>query len=104
MQIATLIFMVAFAYGLGVFWYDLLPAGLPDAPWRVAAYPFALMVLAEVILPIGPSFMGFHPTIAIVAALIGVVIDWIVTAARHPQAAQTFEMRGGPAHGAPAHS
>ena len=25
MQFATWLFMVAFAYGIGIFWYDLLP-------------------------------------------------------------------------------
>ena len=44
MQFATWLFMVAFAYGIGIFWYDLLPGRLPHMTWRVAAYPFALMV------------------------------------------------------------
>ena len=96
MEVATWLTMVAFAYGLGVFWYDLLPGKLPDLPWRVAAYPFALMVLAEAFVPIGPKFLEFHPGVAVVAALIGCVIDWIITYFRHPQAIETLEMRKAP--------
>jgi len=58
MQFATWLFMVAFAYGIGIVWYDLLPERLPHMTWRVAAYPFALMVIGEAIVPFGPSFMG----------------------------------------------
>ena len=34
-QFATWLFMVAFAYGIGIFWYDLLPGRLPHMTWRV---------------------------------------------------------------------
>jgi hypothetical protein len=91
MQVATWLFMVAFAYGLAVFWYDLLPGHLPDRTWRVAAYPFALMVIGEAFVPVGPGFLGFHPATAIVAALIGVIIDWIVTTARRPHMVEAPE-------------
>ena len=47
-------------------------------PWRVAAYPFGLMVLAEAYVHTGPKVFGFHPGIDVIAALIAVVIDWIV--------------------------
>jgi hypothetical protein len=97
-QVAAWLFMVAFAYGVGVFWYDLLPGKLPDMAWRVAAYPFVLMVIGEAFVPVGPSFLGFHPATAVVAALVGVIIDWIVTVARHPQAIATLELRSAPAH------
>lgn len=43
--------MLAFAYGIGVFWYDLLPGQLAERAWRGAAYPFAAIVLAEAIVP-----------------------------------------------------
>ncbi len=91
MDIGTLLFMVAFAYGLGVFWYDLLPGQLSDRTWRVAAYPFALMVFGEAFMPLGPSFGGVHVITALVAALIGVLIDWIVQAVRRPAAVSTPE-------------
>ncbi|HLH74093.1 MAG TPA: hypothetical protein VKX96_12475 [Chloroflexota bacterium] len=99
MEFVTWLFMLAFAYGLGLFWYDLLPGKLPEMPWRVAAYPFALMVLAETFVPIGPTFQGFHPGDAVVASLIGVIIDWLITYFRHPQAIETLELRAQPAHG-----
>jgi hypothetical protein len=37
MDIGTCLLMLALAYGLGVLWYDLLPARLPARVWRVAA-------------------------------------------------------------------
>lgn len=97
MEIATWLFMVAFAYGVGVFWYELLPGKMTGATWRVAAYPFAVMVLAEAFVPLGPKFLGFHPGSAAIAALIGVIIDWLVTYLRHPQMAESLEMRRSPA-------
>jgi hypothetical protein len=84
MDIGTLLLMVAFAYGLGIFWYDLLPGKLPEQTWRIAAYPFVLTVLAETFVPFGPTFGGFHPATAVVAGLVGVIIDWVVTQVRHP--------------------
>ena len=36
------------ANGIGIFWYDLLPGRLPHMTWRVAACPFALMVIGPV--------------------------------------------------------
>ncbi|MCL4542065.1 MAG: hypothetical protein M1396_06990 [Chloroflexi bacterium] len=97
MQFATWLMMIGFAYGIGLFWYDVLPARLPDMPWRVAAYPFALMVIGEAFAGYGPAFMGFHPGTAVVASLIGVLIDWIVTTARHPQAISAPEVHPAPA-------
>lgn len=96
MQIATFLFMLAFAYGIGVFWYDLLPGHLPHRTWRVAAYPFILMVIGEAFVPVGPGFLGFHPATAIVAALIGVIIDWLITYYRRPNAIEAPEGRIAP--------
>jgi hypothetical protein len=93
MEVATWLFMVAFAYAVGVFWYDLLPGRVTGKTWRVAAYPFAVMVLAEAFVPLGPKFLGFHPGSAVIAALIGVIIDWLVTTLRHPKMAETLEMQ-----------
>ena len=91
MDIGTWLLMVAFAYGLGVFWYDLLPAKLPERPWRIAAYPFALMVLGETFVQIGPAFGGIHPITAVIASVIGTVLDWIITQLRHPQIVGSLE-------------
>lgn len=93
MEFGTWLLMVALAYGLGVFWYDLLPATLPDRPWRAAAYPFVLMVFGEAFLPLGPEFAGVHPLTALLASLIGVAIDWAVTRARVPEVVASPERR-----------
>src|SRR5437879_5365025 len=47
MELGTFLLLSAFAYGIGIFWYDLLPGKLAERPWRVAAYPFVGIVLAE---------------------------------------------------------
>ncbi|HZU06646.1 MAG TPA: hypothetical protein VFB73_11795 [Chloroflexota bacterium] len=99
MDIGTFLFMLAFAYGLGVFWYDLLPGRLSDRTWRVAAYPFALMAFGEAFLPVGPSFAGIHVITALVAALIGVVLDWIIQTLRQPTAVPTPETTAAPLRG-----
>ncbi len=96
MQFATWLFMVAFAYGIGVFWYDLIRGQLPDRIWRVAAYPFLLMVIGEAFVPIGTSFLGFHPATAVIAGLVGVIIDWIVTLIRQPRTVEAPERRSVP--------
>ncbi len=44
MEIGPFLFMLAFAYGLGVFGYGLLPGRVSERTWRVAADPFALAV------------------------------------------------------------
>jgi len=88
----TLLALVAFAYAIGVFAYDLLPGRLPEQAWRVAAYPFALMFLAEATIPeIGPKFLGVHPWTALIAGLIGALIDWIVTFLRRPMVVHHLE-------------
>jgi hypothetical protein len=92
MELGSFLFMLAFAYGLGVFWYDLLPGKLADRTWRAAAYPFALMAFGEALVPWGPSFGGVHVITALIAALIVVIIDWIIQTARHPAAVSTPEM------------
>jgi len=91
MDIGSFLFMLAFAYGLGVFWYDLLPGQLSDRTWRAAAYPFALMAFGEALVPWGPTFGGIHVITALIAALIGVIIDWIIQSARKPAAVPTPE-------------
>jgi len=83
---------------VGLFWYDLLPGKLPELPWRGAAYPFILMVIGETFVGVGPQFMGtFHVGTAVIAALVGVVIDWLITYFRHPQAIAVPELRQMPA-------
>lgn len=93
MDFGTWLLFASLAYGFGVFWYDLLPARLAERPWRVAAYPFVLMVIGEAILPFGPAFAGVHPITALIASFVGVIIDWIVTQARQPQTVTSLERR-----------
>ena len=93
MDVGTFLLMLAFAYGIGVFWYDLLPGRLPEMAWRVAAYPFAAIVIAQSLVQWGPQIGGLYMWPAVVGALIGVIIDWIVTAARRPMAITTPETR-----------
>ncbi len=88
MDVGTVLYMIAFAYGLGIFWYSVLPTHVPDRPWRVASYPFASMALGEALTAFwklgGPTFGNIHVLSALVATLVGVVIDWAITEVRHP--------------------
>ncbi|TMA40854.1 MAG: hypothetical protein E6J71_13405 [Deltaproteobacteria bacterium] len=89
MELGTFLLLSAFAYGIGIFWYDLLPGKLAERPWRVAAYPFVGIVLAEAMTRadwLGPAFGGLHVVPLLVGSLFGVVVDWLVTSSRHPAA------------------
>ena len=89
MELGTFLLLSAFAYGIGIFWYDLLPGKLAERPWRVAAYPFVGIVLAEAMTRadwLGPAFGGLHVVPLLVGSLFGVVVDWLVTSPRHPAA------------------
>ncbi len=83
MDLGTLLFLVAFSYAMGVLWYSLLPGKMPDTAWRVAAYPFLASAIAESLFPFGPALGGIHVIVALVASLIGVIVDWIITDLRH---------------------
>lgn len=94
--LATLLLMVGFAYGFGVLWYDLLPGELAMHPWRVAAYPFIAIVIAEGLLVLAPNLGGprvgeMHVFPAVIATLIGVIIDWVLITVRHPTSVQLPE-------------
>jgi len=88
MDVGTLLLMLGLAYALGLFWYDLLPGKLPEQLWRVAAYPFLGIFVAQTLLPslitLDPQFGGIHLITAFVGSLVAVVVDWVVTQARHP--------------------
>jgi hypothetical protein len=95
MEFGTFLLLVSFSYGIGVFWYDLLPAKLAEKPWRVAAYPFLGIVLAHALMPAeyhGPAFGTLHVVPMLVGSLIGVVIDGLVTTYRHPAQVAAPEM------------
>ncbi len=95
MEFGTYLLLVTFAYGIGVFWYDLLPATLSERPWRVAAYPFTGIVLMQALIRpewLGPAFGGLHVVPLLAGSLLGVVVDWLVTSYRHPSAVIAPEM------------
>ena len=103
MDFGTFLLMLGLSYGLGILWYDLLPGRLPEQIWRVAAYPFLGIFVAQTVLPpifpADPAFGGIHLVTAFVGSLIGVIVDWIITQARHPALVQMPEPRMAP-HGA----
>ncbi len=88
MDVGLVLYMVGLAYGLGVFWYSVLPAHLPEQAWRVAALPFAAIALGEALTVLwklgGPTVGGLHVLSAVVAALVAVVLDWVTQEFRHP--------------------
>jgi hypothetical protein len=95
MELGTFLLLVGFAYGIGIFWYDLLPAKLAERPWRVAAYPFVGIVLSEAVIRpdwMGRAFGGLHIVPLLVGSLFGVVVDWLVTSYRHPAVIVAPEM------------
>lgn len=87
MEFATFLLLIGFSYAIGIFWYDLLPAKLAGKPWRVAAYPFMGIVLAEALFPagyLGHAFGALHVMPLVFGSLIGVLVDWMVMTFRHP--------------------
>lgn len=92
MDIGTLVLMFALAYGLGVLWYQIL-GEVPSSIWRLMAYPFVAIVLAEVYVPFGPAFGGVHVLGAVAAALAGVGLDRAIQYLRHTAAAPALESR-----------
>lgn len=88
MDLGTLLLMVGLSYGFGLLWYDLLPGKLPERVWRVAAYPFLGIYVAEALLPkvlaFDPNFGGIHLITAIIGSIVAVIVDWGITQSRHP--------------------
>jgi hypothetical protein len=103
MDFGTFLLMLGLSYALGILWYDLLPGRLPEQLWRVAAYPFLGIFVAQTFLPsifaADLVFGGIHLVTAFVGSLVGVIADWIITQARHPALVQMPEPRMAP-HGA----
>jgi hypothetical protein len=85
------------SYALGLLWYDLLPGKLPQQVWRVAAYPFLGIFVAEALLPsvltFDPKFGNLHLLTALIGTLVAVVVDWIIQQARRPSLVLTPEAR-----------
>jgi hypothetical protein len=90
MDIGTLLLMLSLSYALGLLWYDLLPGKLPEHIWRVAAYPFLGIFVAETLYRSlsfagDLQFGGLHLITMAIGTLVGVVVDWIITNSRHPE-------------------
>jgi hypothetical protein len=88
MDLGTFLLILGLSYPLAVLWYDLLPGKLPERVWRVAAYPFLGIFVAQTRLPPifggDPHFGGINLITAFVGSLVAVIVDWIITQVRHP--------------------
>ena len=95
MDVGTFLLMLGLSYGLGLLWYDLLPGKLPGQAWRVAAYPFLGIFVAEAVLPsvlaFDPKFGNLHLLTVLIGSLVAVVVDWVIREARHPSLVLTPE-------------
>ena len=78
MDLGTVLLMGAVAYGLGLFWYGLVLGRTHDSVWRTAAYPFLAIVFGQAYLQVGPQVGHLYLVGALIAALVGVLIDWSV--------------------------
>jgi len=98
MDVGTFLLMLGLSYPLGLLWYDLLPGKLPEAVWRVAAYPFLGVFVAEAllpsVLPFDPMFGNLHLLSVLIGSLVAVVVDWVIRQARHPSLILMPEPRG----------
>ena len=97
MDVGTLLLMLGLSYALGLLWYGLLPGKLPQQVWRVAAYPFLGIFVAEALLPsvltFDPKFGNLHLLTVLIGSLVAVVVDWIIQQARRPSLVLTPEAR-----------
>ena len=98
MDVGTFLLMLGLSYTLGLLWYDLLPGKLPEQVWRVAAYPFLGIFVAEAllpsILPFDPKFGSLHLLTVLIGSLVAVVVDWAIRQARRPSLILAPEARG----------
>src|SRR5260221_11778577 len=87
MDVGTFLLMLGVAYALGLLWYDLLPSKLPEQVWRVAAYPFLGIFVAEAllpsILPFDPKFGNLHVLTVLIGSLVAVGVDSLIRHATH---------------------
>ena len=88
MDVGSLLLMLGLSYGLGVLWYEILPARVPQKVWRVAAFPFVGIWVAEAllapVLTFDPKFGGIHLLTALIGSIVAVVVDWAIVQARRP--------------------
>jgi len=98
MDVGTFLLMLGLSYALGLLWYDLLPGKLPEQVWRVAAYPFLGIFVAEAllpsVLPFDPKFGSLHLLTVLIGSLVSVVVAWAIREARRPSLILAPEARG----------
>jgi|BEDMetMinimDraft_2_1075160.scaffolds.fasta_scaffold02276_5 hypothetical protein len=82
MTLGTVIFIALMAYGFGAFWYILLTGHLPASIWRTVALPFAATALGLAYFHFGPSFKHTYPLVTLIASLVGVLVDLIISYVR----------------------
>src|SRR5437588_13024927 len=78
MDFGTVVLMGAVAYGLGLFWYGLILGRSHDTIWLTAAFSFIAIVFGETYAQLGLQLGHLHPLTALIAALVGVLVDWDV--------------------------
>jgi drug/metabolite transporter (DMT)-like permease len=78
MDLGTVLLMGALAYGLGLFWYGMVLGRTQDSVVRTAAYPFLAIVFGQAYLQLGPQVGHLYLVGALIAALVGVLVDWAV--------------------------
>ena len=78
MDLGTVLLTAAVAYGLGLFWYGLVLGRTHETAWRTAAYPFLAIVFAQAYLQVGPQVGHLYLAGALIASLVGVLVDWAV--------------------------
>src|SRR2546428_13893207 len=98
MDVGTFLLMLGLSYTLGLLWYDLLPSKLPEQVWRVAAYPFLGIFVAEAllpsVLPFDPRFGNLHLLAVLIGSLVAGVVDLVIRQARRPSFGMMPEARG----------
>lgn len=101
LDVGTLLLMLGLSYAMGPLWYDLLQGRLPQQIWRVAAYPFLGVFVAEArpasVFTFDPKFGNLQLLTLLIGSLVAVVVDWIIQQARRPSLVLTPESRAGAA-------
>ena len=80
-EFGNVLFLVAFAYGLGQLWYSVLDHR-HDGWMRIASFPFLGMIAGEAFMPMGPEVFGVHVVVAFVATFVACLVDKLVHAIR----------------------
>src|SRR5258708_10845080 len=100
MDVGTFLLMIGLSYALGLLWYDLLPSKLPEQVWRVAAYPFLGIFVAEAllpsVLPFDPRFGNLHVLTVLIGSLVAVGVGLVIPPPPPPPPVPPPPPRGAP--------